>query len=507
MAISFPASPTDGQIYSPGAPAPNYTWSATRGVWINGSVFIANGAGAFTTLSASGAVSGAGIIALLSPYAAAIASIAALRANTATPVSYYVAGYHAAQDGGEGTFAYVASDTSSADNGGTIIVDANGHRWYRMYNKQPLNLCWFGGFINSATDSSAALVAALAAGNAIFLPGPFTFTSAISYTFPNNTASLSIFGAGAKVSLLTWPTAASGFTLNFQGPLNSVHLHDFTMETGVTGTSGAAVTLNQAAPLGAENAWEQSDFTNVTIRGADGPDLTNYWGTGIAINGVSGVNFFNLKIDGQNVSSTGYASVGVGVSTIGTSTIIPVLYNFTNCNFTYCGTGFVYGDWVQGVSFSQCNWTGGNIGIEVPASAAGTTLAQLALLGCQLNCLSYGIWTASAVAGVTVNGTTFYELEPNSVGIYLQITEGFSIVGNVFEGPGPAANTSTGINIGSNPVNFGGIIMGNNFFRHDAAITLEVSSHLVNVQSNTYAQNTTDINNFGTSNTIGGGSS
>jgi hypothetical protein len=31
--ITFPSSPTDGQVYSPGAPAPNYTWHAALGVW------------------------------------------------------------------------------------------------------------------------------------------------------------------------------------------------------------------------------------------------------------------------------------------------------------------------------------------------------------------------------------------------------------------------------------------------------------------------------------------
>ena len=33
MAITFPSSPTDGQVYSPGAPAPNYVWRAAIGAW------------------------------------------------------------------------------------------------------------------------------------------------------------------------------------------------------------------------------------------------------------------------------------------------------------------------------------------------------------------------------------------------------------------------------------------------------------------------------------------
>jgi hypothetical protein len=33
VTIAFPASPTDGQVYSPGAPAPDYVWRATYTVW------------------------------------------------------------------------------------------------------------------------------------------------------------------------------------------------------------------------------------------------------------------------------------------------------------------------------------------------------------------------------------------------------------------------------------------------------------------------------------------
>ena len=33
MTISFPAAPTDGQVYAPGAPAPSYVYSTTIGAW------------------------------------------------------------------------------------------------------------------------------------------------------------------------------------------------------------------------------------------------------------------------------------------------------------------------------------------------------------------------------------------------------------------------------------------------------------------------------------------
>jgi hypothetical protein len=69
-------------------------------------------------------------------------------------IKNYVAG-----DGG-GTFRYDASDTTTADNGGTVIVDAAGRRWKRQY-QGPFEVAWFG---NDASAWTAAIAAADAAG-------------------------------------------------------------------------------------------------------------------------------------------------------------------------------------------------------------------------------------------------------------------------------------------------------------------------------------------------------
>jgi uncharacterized protein YjbI with pentapeptide repeats len=439
-----------------------------------------------------------------------VATIAALRLNSTTFGASAIAdvvAYASVGDGGGGLFVRATADTTSTDNGGTIIVDAASQRWYRQIGPSaPLNVLWFGAHLNSATDSTAAINNALAVGNDILFPaGYFTITSPITYSFPNNSSPLTISGRGADVTKLLWPTANSGFTINYLGPLNSFHMHDLSLETTVNGTTGAAVVLNQAAALGTENAWNQSDFTNVTIRGSDGPDLTYYWGTGISINGVSGVNFMNLKIDGQHINP--YTYVGTGVIIYGTTTIIPVVYNFTNCNFTYLGNGFAYGANTQGVTFSQCNFTGGGTGIIAPSSAAGTVLSQLAVVGCQFNCANYGIYTyaGTSIAAISVSSSYFFELLAGSVGIYLAQTEAFSIMNNVFEGPG-GTNTAYGITIGSNPLSFPGVICGNVFFRNFYGVNLNGSSSYVNLQSNGWSGNTNNYYNGGTSNTIGGGS-
>ena len=70
----------------------------------------------------------------LAPGMAIIANIAALRLNFINYTTVFVEGYSTPADGGEGIFVLNTLDTTSADNGGTIIVNVNNARWYRAEN-------------------------------------------------------------------------------------------------------------------------------------------------------------------------------------------------------------------------------------------------------------------------------------------------------------------------------------------------------------------------------------
>lgn len=87
------------------------------------------------------------------------ATIAALKAATVADSYTWVAGYYSAGDGGGGLFRWDSSDTSSTDNGGTIITPTSGlsssGRWKRVYDGA-VNARWFG--VNpSQSDNTAAL--------------------------------------------------------------------------------------------------------------------------------------------------------------------------------------------------------------------------------------------------------------------------------------------------------------------------------------------------------------
>ncbi|MEO6779419.1 MAG: glycosyl hydrolase family 28-related protein [Bradyrhizobium sp.] len=90
-----------------------------------------------------------------------IESIATLRslAQLVPAPTYNVKGYYASADGGGGLFDWVPSDTTSADDGGSIIIDAVGNRFYRQIAGQ---VTWkqFGARGDGLTDDTARIQAA-----------------------------------------------------------------------------------------------------------------------------------------------------------------------------------------------------------------------------------------------------------------------------------------------------------------------------------------------------------
>ena len=79
-----------------------------------------------------------------------LSSIASLRAQLITGLPlWHVTGYYAAGDGGGGLYRYDSTDTTSTDNGGTIIVASDGGRWKLLW-ASTLNVLQFGA---KASDS------------------------------------------------------------------------------------------------------------------------------------------------------------------------------------------------------------------------------------------------------------------------------------------------------------------------------------------------------------------
>ena len=95
-----------------------------------------------------------------------VSNITALRAlASSTTNTIRLMGYYAAGDGGGGLFRWDGSDTTSTDNGGTIITPTSGlstsGRWKRIYEGE-VNARWFGMHPNKGdADNTAPLQAAI----------------------------------------------------------------------------------------------------------------------------------------------------------------------------------------------------------------------------------------------------------------------------------------------------------------------------------------------------------
>jgi hypothetical protein len=88
-----------------------------------------------------------------------LATIAALRAYTGSIATgtARVQGYYNLADGGAGDFTYIPTDTTSADDGGTVIIDGANRRWYRQAPDNIISLAHFGADPTGVTDATVAI--------------------------------------------------------------------------------------------------------------------------------------------------------------------------------------------------------------------------------------------------------------------------------------------------------------------------------------------------------------
>ncbi|PRE20291.1 hypothetical protein C6P78_03595 [Burkholderia multivorans] len=336
-----------------------------------------------------------------------------------------------------------------------------------------------------------------------FPPGTYAFSSQFVYSLSSATASITIEGAGPDVSILKW-AAGGGLQVNYNGASNSARVRNLSIVTGATGTGNGLVLSQTATSIANPANSAVSEITNVAIRGADGYAQTNYWGTGIYIYGVSNVNIVSSSVTGQGA---GYTTVGTGITIIGTSAAQGVQYNIIGSVIQYVGTGLIYGNYIQGVSVAQTNFTGDNYGIVVQTPAQGQD--QLTITGSQFNCKTTGIFDQIGIAGLSIYGNYIivpYTTGNTATGIQLASVFGASITSNVIQRIG-SSNTNTNGVIVQGPGSVSGVITGNVLANLFTGIWLTSASSNINVQSNAYTGNTnSNVLNQGTGNTVGGGS-
>jgi len=183
-----------------------------------------------------------------------IGTYATLQAYSGARTSYYVRGSAADLDGGAGLFRVDASDTTSADNGGSIIVDASSRRWKRD-DIGSVNVLWFGAVGDGATNNIDAFVEAADTDKQVIVPdGDYVLTVA------NQTQLTSIFSMLDRLHIfaeMVTITIASG-------------VYTETVRTDLKVTNGDRLKVTGATPT----TLTFSSLVSVVSNGAGDHDVT-----------------------------------------------------------------------------------------------------------------------------------------------------------------------------------------------------------------------------------------
>ena len=205
-----------------------------------------------------------------------VASVAALRAATATTLptnQCFVVGYYAGSDGGGGFYWYNSTESVSADNGGSIIVDASNRRWYLDNFSRPYSVRQFGAKGDGVTNDQAAIQNCINAvqamgGGIVYFPSAPSGYPAAAPGFP---------AANYLVATGTLAVTAGGVYLQGPGKLGGV---------SITFTNGAADCITAIGPSFAGSIY---GF------GVSGLTLVSQGKTGGRLMAIAYVNHFVLR--------------------------------------------------------------------------------------------------------------------------------------------------------------------------------------------------------------------
>ena len=133
-----------------------------------------------------------------------LADYSVLRSYTGTTTNVYIVA-----SGIAGNFKYDSSDTTSTDNGGTIIVSSNGKRWKRQYSGY-ISVFWFGAKGDGVTDDYQAIQAAITVAfvnniGTVMLPSGTFNVSKPLYLYGSDNyirAGVRLVGAGVKATTI-----------------------------------------------------------------------------------------------------------------------------------------------------------------------------------------------------------------------------------------------------------------------------------------------------------------
>lgn len=315
---------------------------------------------------------------------------AALRAYSGPRKSVYITGYlvSSAPCGIAGMFVIDDSDTTSADNSGTVIVATSGARWKRQF-VGAVDSAWFGTVGDGIADDYSAIQSAANAcpPGGKLLVRRHRITDEIRINRPmtieglNSGHPMYTFGDGIGIRQST--AGKNAFTL----VANDAYFPYFTDQHGIFGVifrdlqiCGADSNNRTGSGIGVDTSQYSGDFH---VRGLNFDNVSiKYFNCGSNLEGI-------VYINNWTACSIVYCNKGIRVNRGGGSDS-PSQNRVRGCHIVACGTCIdtgTGGDWsVEGSTLAESNF-GVVAGEETALSIIGNSFE--ALTG---NALSAGIY-------------------------------------------------------------------------------------------------------------------
>lgn len=255
-----------------------------------------------------------------------IGTYALLRSYTGPVTAFLVRGVESIFDGGAGVFRVDASDTTTADNGGTVLVDASGRRWKRQFKGQAY-LAWFGASGDGSDQTDAVLLAFAWLNGASYrtLAGNFGASYTVSSTINMTRSAVQFLGSNcifthavaSKQPLFKFASAGTSDVLidNFKifGSASSGHV----ISILGSGTNPQAIKINKVRAVGVSGTGLNSNNSDVAaclVWAEGGSALTisecvsDTGSAGIYLDSVEKVSLFGNVIDNCTTGRALYAN-------------------------------------------------------------------------------------------------------------------------------------------------------------------------------------------------------
>lgn len=354
-------------------------------------------------------------------------TVAAMRTFPhATASTMLTRGYFAVGDGGDGVYRYDSTDTTTADNGGSVIVAADGARW-KLFQTMPFTIRQFGAVGDGTTNDYPAINNALTAtangGNVLVPPGTYRVATGVSLT---NGKSLIPQSLG-----------------NVNGQTTAILIADL----AVTPT----LTLNGGAGSGASTA------SGITVTRATGTPPAGSIGVLVMSSNMSVLqDVYSIRSDiGFSIDGNGNTNLGIRLNRCLTGQIVSrhiqisnsVETTVTDCRFGRNGGGdftctdfvAIVGTAVDTVRFNACqfNQSGGPITQVIHFYGyVGNPNGIITFAQCHMESWSTSVVTADASS--TIPRLRFIGCSINGTGAFTSVTPGnlseFMLTGNTIDG-------------------------------------------------------------------------